>query len=359
MSSPLVGRLCSTVADIMSRLPLVLLSIATVCHAIELSTAATLDAACASRSACISAYSTLQQSGQLTAFGRSDMPLQPTLAKSLELAKVTGLRATAFAPKPRGEPRGLRLAPLEAAAALLVGQLCFASGALMDEMPLRSLRELEAPQLISLALSVLVGSATVLFVLDKLLLQERLLGVLRLIVPSRREAVVRHEAGHFLCAYSLGVPVQACRLNPLGAPFDPRWSEASAGTIFLSPAIECLQEGRRADEDDVLRAAIVLAGGIAAEALWAGSAEGGAADEATLRALLSKHAAPAALSEQVIRERARWAAASAVLLLRQRAAAYDALCDAMREGRSVGECVMAIERAVQAGGSSMVEEVAK
>ena len=91
-------------------------------------------------------------------------------------------------------------------------------------------------------------------------------------------------------------------------------------------------------------------------ALWAGCAEGGAADEAALRALLSKHAAPATLSEQAMRERARWAAASAVLLLRQRIAAYNALCDAMREGRSVGECVMAIERAEKVNGTRTIVE---
>ena len=47
------------------------------------------------------------------------------------------------------------LAPLEAAASLVVAQLLFAIGTLMDEqLPLRSLRDLDAPSLISLALSV-------------------------------------------------------------------------------------------------------------------------------------------------------------------------------------------------------------
>ena len=35
----------------------------------------------------------------------------------------------------------------------------------------------------------------------------------------------------------------------------------------------------------------------------------------------------------------------AVLLLRAREASYEALCSAMRDGRTVGDCVLAIERA--------------
>ena len=51
------------------------------------------------------------------------------------------------------------------------------------------------------------------------------------------------------------------------------------------------------------------------------------------------------LSPLEVRARARWAAARAVLLLRERREAFDALCQALKEGRSVGGCVEAMEAA--------------
>ena len=74
-----------------------------------------------------------------------------------------------------------------------------------------------------------------------------------------------------------------------------------------------------------------------------GCAEGGSSDEKALRALLTAHSAPTPLSPTELRASARWAAASAVLLLRERRDAFDALCDALREGRSVGECAYVVE----------------
>ena len=62
-------------------------------------------------------------------------------------------------------------------------------------------------------------------------------------MPTYRETVLRHEAGHFLLAYLLGVPVQACVLNPVLASFDRRFDGGRAGTVFLSPAIEALRAG--------------------------------------------------------------------------------------------------------------------
>ena len=352
-----------------------------------------IDEACkAFPDACKTCYETLRHDGNLRVFGAwYHLPSSPSGTMSpAEFADATSLPTTAFAPKPR-ESRGLQMAPIESAAGLVVAQLVFASGALLDDLPLRSLaglRQLAPWQLPTLVLSVLLSGATVLFLLDKLLLQERLLGLVQLAVPRRRECVLRHEAGHFLCAYCLGLPVQACELNPLRTLAD-RAFEARAGTRFLSPAIEALLEERDADEADVRRASIVLMGGIAAEALWAGHAEGGAADEAALRALLEAHVearikarvetqdeaqreapreaqreaqrevqedhledafATASYSaqppnEQTVRSRARWAVASAVALLRERSQEYEALCAALEDGASVGQCVIAIETA--------------
>lgn len=329
---------------------------------------------------------------------------QPRMAAGDEFERLTGLPPRAFAPRGRDQPsRGLRLAPLEAAAGLVVGQLLTFGGVLdRDELPRKAteLAQLQSYELISLVLSILLGVTTIVALVDKLLLQERLLEALGLLlVPSRREAAARHEAGHFLCAYLLAVPVQACMLNPARSLFDSQLS-GRVGTVFLSPAMSELRAGRPADRADVDVASIVLMGGIAAEALVNGSAEGGAADERALAALLTAQEArssPSAdgsagtsqaqaqppepkgkgffsatglatsgsntaiggqdadgaeravatpKSQQAdIRARARWAAACAAILLRERRASFDALVQALREGRSVGECVWAIETA--------------
>ena len=157
------------------------------------------------------------------------------------------------------------------------------------ELPRRAteLAQLQSYELISLVLTILLGVTTIIALVDKLLLQERLLEALGLLlVPSRREAAARHEAGHFLCAYLLAVPVQACILNPARSLFEQQLS-GRVGTVFLSPAMSELRAGRAADPSDVDVASIVLMGGIAAEALINGSAEGGAADEKALAALLT------------------------------------------------------------------------
>jgi hypothetical protein len=137
----------------------------------------------------------------------------------------------------------------------------------------------------------------------------------------------------------MAVPVQTCCLNPAASLFYPRF-RMRVGTVFLSPAMEALRQGQGATDVDVDRTAIVLMAGIAAEALANGNAEGGAADERALRTLLVAHYGS---EEHELRARARWAVASATLLLRQHSQNYDALCKALGEGRSVGECVLALE----------------
>ena len=126
----------------------------------------------------------------------------------------------------------------------------------------------------------------------------------------------------------------------------PRCAPAFLGT--LSPALEALRAGAPASDDDVDVASIVLMGGIAAEAITVGHAQGGASDERALKALLEAHHEPRALAQDELRARARWAAASATVLIQEQREAFDALCDALSDGRSVGECALAIEQAMSA-----------
>lgn len=302
------------------------------------------------------------KSAPLVAFGSARSLRVPRAADGSAQAAyddfeaMTGFRPAAFIPRSRQQASDAAPAPgtvfgwpysLEAAAGLVIGQLILASEALENNLPLKSLtfanlRSLESYELITLVLGVLIGGTFILALLDRLLLQERLLAAVALLVPARRQRTLSHEAGHFLCAYLLGLPVRQCRPSP--QPFDLRASPRAA-TVYYSPAMAAKQAGEQATSVDVERASIVLCGGIAAEALLNGSAEGGAADERALRALLIAHHAPRALSEAELAGRARWAAANALLLLRDERILYDTLCDALRDGATVGECVSAIEAA--------------
>jgi hypothetical protein len=342
--------------------------------------AAAIDAGCPLHSSCTAAYSSLRTAGEITAFGLySDaMPLAGSTLLQEQILPLSGLPPTAFAPRPRSSPRpsgGQRWpATLDAAAGLVSTQLILASGALSDELTLGGLRPGSVPELgllnlITLVLGILLGSTTLFAIIDRTLLSEKLLATLRLLDRRRRGDVLRHEAGHFLCAYLLGVPVQACELSPRLATL-LRPSAAPLGeTVFISPAVSALSAGQRAEPEDVRRLAVVLMGGIAAEALSQGHADGGAADEAALRALFAAVArrgavdaaspdgssgggAEEATVEASARACARWAAVSATLLVREQRAAYDALCDALHDNCSVGECVLAIERSVVTPGSS-------
>jgi hypothetical protein len=148
---------------------------------------------------------------------------------------------------------------------------------------------------------------------------------LRKTSPERLRRVARHEAGHWLLAHIVGFPVHGCSFDPGGS-----------GTAVLVPGAGARMPAPIAD-----RYAIVLMGGIAAEALEYGAAEGGKDDEFKLRELVRFLGG----NEQQAAELARWAATNAVLLIRENYDAYKRLVAELDkdEGRSVGECVLAME----------------
>jgi hypothetical protein len=179
------------------------------CVSGALPTASVIDMAC-SQAGCSAtdvykAYNAV--SGSLTLFGlhKETPPLPgPPLLDTRGLEAQTGLHPTAFAPRKRPAPVGLPMAPLESAAGLAVGALLTANIAIQDAgsmaSSLSNLRQLEAYQLAPLILSMLLVVTWILTAIDKVLLNERIIEALALLVPERRDTVLRHEAGHFLCA---------------------------------------------------------------------------------------------------------------------------------------------------------------
>ena len=269
-------------------------------------------------------YRELQAGGELRAFASALGALpapEPKVVDAATQQRLTGLAPSAFAPPKSNRFEGA------IAGGLLVGGLAVARALEVDPRPF-------------------VGVPTALLLADRALLRGLPSeAITRALNPEYRRTVVAHEAGHFLCAYLLGCPVQACLLDPVAALRDGRVNGA-AGTVFFDPELgESMEKGSLA-RSVIDRYCVVVMGGIAAEAERNQQAEGGRSDEAALINLLSSLDGGRTWDIARIQSQARWAASQALLLLREHRAAFDALCAALEAGASVGECILAIEGAL-------------
>lgn len=164
-------------------------------------------------------------------------------------------------------------------------------------------------------------------------------GGYRSLFPKYEEKVVKHEAGHFLAAYLYGLAVRGYVLS--AAEAFKEGIPGQAGTLFEDGEMyEGLKQGK-VGGSVVDRFSIVSMAGIAAEAVYYGEAEGGDSDMQSLLTLLTGLQPPWSAGE--VRTQARWAVLEAVLLIRGYERAFEALCVAMRERKSLGECVLCIE----------------
>lgn len=169
----------------------------------------------------------------------------------------------------------------------------------------------------------------------------------RRINPAYQRTVVQHEAGHFLCAYLLGCPIEACILDPLAVARDRRVAGA-AGTIFFDPLLAQAMRSGAMPRSSIDRYSVVVMGGIAAEAVLNGRAEGGRSDEEGLIRLLGSLDGGKSFDFKRVQNQARWGASGAALILRAHRPALDALIESLAAGQTVGECIMAIEEAIAA-----------
>ena len=219
-----------------------------------------IDAACSLPTGCVELGSAhLQESREralrdayrlLPSFGSVREPPHAPRDDMLvaELEEISGLPAAAFAPSVSTKSAVPNNLP--AASAAVCVQLLLAAFAVSEGHPLaearRGLRGMDWWQISPLFLGLAGGSVLLAAVVDKLLLQGAVLTVLTRLVqpPARREAVLRHEAGHFLLSHLLGFPVQACELDPLATLVDGRFGGA-AGVLYQSPAMKAMQEQRR------------------------------------------------------------------------------------------------------------------
>jgi hypothetical protein len=154
------------------------------------------------------------------------------------------------------------------------------------------------------------------------------------------DRIVRHEAGHLLCGYLSGLSISGYVLSGAEAFRDN--IPGQAGTLFFDARMSKELQSGTVTNRTIDRYSCVLMAGIAAEAIEYGQAEGGAGDEAGLVSLLSQLSPP--WSPLSIKAQARWAVLQAILLLRTNKEAHQALFEAMKARKPLGDCIDIIER---------------
>lgn len=151
--------------------------------------------------------------------------------------------------------------------------------------------------------------------------------------PEYRRRVARHEAGHFLVGFALGVPVASYDLG----------IDSSHVNFMESKLERKIFSGAKLTEEEVLPLAIISMSGVAAEAMAFDEVMGQSADLFDLQRILNRVSPKMSDAQQ--QATTRWAVFQAATILKENAAAWDALTEKMIEGASVTECLIAIEDA--------------
>ena len=158
----------------------------------------------------------------------------------------------------------------------------------------------------------------------------------RMTSAEHRDRIIKHEAGHFLVAYLLDIPISGYALNAWEA--FQQGQAAQGGVRFDDRQLnEQLQKGQ-ITAPMLDRYCTVWMAGIAAETIAYDNATGGAEDRLKLQAVLNQINTP--INAQL---KARWAALQARTLIEANLKAYEALVTAMAQRASVEECQKMIQ----------------
>jgi hypothetical protein len=156
--------------------------------------------------------------------------------------------------------------------------------------------------------------------------------------PEHRERIAHHEAGHFLVATLLDIPVTGYALSAWEAF---RQGQPSQGGVQFDDAqLQAQLEQGVLSQHLIDRYCQVWMAGGAAEMLVYGNVEGAKEDVQKVRFLLGQLASQGsiALNSSQWEQKERWAAFQAKQLIQQHRAAYDALVQCLQAGASVETC---------------------
>ncbi len=154
---------------------------------------------------------------------------------------------------------------------------------------------------------------------------------------QQRQRIIYHEAGHFLSAYCLGIPITGYTLSAWEAF---KQGQPGAGGVQFD-TLDFLEKNQDLREVPLIleRLSTVWMAGIAAEILSGGTATGGESDRQQLLEMLRWAGLPASSYAQ----KERFALLQAKNLLERQPKAYQALVEAMEKRASVEECYRVIE----------------
>lgn len=154
---------------------------------------------------------------------------------------------------------------------------------------------------------------------------------------EQRQRIIHHEAGHFLTAYFLGIPIEGYTLTAWEA-FQAGYY-GRGGVIFDTTEITEKSVNFAETRLTLDRFCTVWMAGIAAEKLSSDNAEGGAEDYQQLKIASNL----AGLSPQAYEQKARWGQLQATNLLKRHEQSYQALVEAMEQRKSVAECCSIVQ----------------
>jgi hypothetical protein len=159
---------------------------------------------------------------------------------------------------------------------------------------------------------------------------------------EERQRVLHHEAGHFLVAYLLDIPVTGYTLSAWQA-----WRQGIpglGGVQFDTTKLDDPLKTGQISAQLLNRYCTVWMAGIAAEQHVYGEARGGQDDRQKFTLLWQQLRRPQAEAKM----RQRWATLQAQTLLEKHAEAYQALVAAMGLGTSAADCLSLLQAQVAA-----------
>jgi ATP-dependent Zn protease len=155
---------------------------------------------------------------------------------------------------------------------------------------------------------------------------------------EQRQRIINHEAGHFLTAYFLGIPITGYTLTAWEMLKQRRLG--LGGVAFETEALSSKPFNLQEMCLTLDRFCTVWMAGIAAEKMVYGDSQGGAED----RGQLKKALAIAGLPEVGYAQKERWAQLQATNLLTRHQKSYEALVSAMKARLTVEECYAVIQQ---------------
>jgi len=153
------------------------------------------------------------------------------------------------------------------------------------------------------------------------------------------ERVSRHEAGHFLIAYIMGVLPSGYTLSAWNALKNNKTLSIQAGTAFCDEDFQAEVSRGKLSSSTLDKFCCIALAGVAQEYIDHGNSEGGMNDIRQLDDLLMG----LGFSQKKADDQVRWAVLNTVFLLRKNQGVIDTLAKAMRAEAPLSECIVQLE----------------